>query len=384
MTEKPNFFKLGVFLLIALGLIVGGIILFGSGAFAKKKLHFETYFADPVKGLDTGSPVLLSGVKVGEVENVTFVRKSYELPLDDEGISEYDQYVHVNISAFEEKLPISEIDTGGRQKRLMNFVEKGMRLRLASNLITGQAYLEMVLLDSERFPAIEVPWKPKYGYIPSAPSAFRTMQDSVDQILQKIEQIEFNTVVDNLNKLLENVNQAVLDTNMKDLSADIQKLVADVDQSVNDANVKELSAKMQQLIGDVDQAVSDADVKELSEQIQQLVGNADLAISDADIKVLSAKAGAFIDELRQSNLDLKKLLENPDSTKELANIAVLVDKFNQVLDNLDNLIVSEKPELQEIIQYIRGLSENLDYLSEHLKDNPSELLFSSPPPKQEK
>ena len=43
MTEKPNFFKLGVFLLIAVGLIVGGIILFGSGAFAKKKMHFETY-----------------------------------------------------------------------------------------------------------------------------------------------------------------------------------------------------------------------------------------------------------------------------------------------------------------------------------------------------
>ena len=309
----------------------------------------------------TGSPVLLSGVKVGEVENVTFVRKSYELPLDDEGISEYDQYVHVSCSAFEEKLPISEIDIEGRQKRLMSFVEKGMRLRLASNLITGQAYLEMVLLDPGRFPAKEVPWKPKYGYIPSAPSAFRTMQDSVDQILQKLEDIEFNTVVDNLNKVLENTNQAILDTNMKVLSSDIQKLIGHVDQSVNDANVKELSAK-----------------------IQQLVGDADLAISDADIKGLSAKAGAFIDELRQSNLDLKKLLENPDSTKELANIAVLVDKFNQVLSNLDDLIVSEKPELQEIIEYIRGLSGNLDYLSEHLKDNPSQLIFSSPPPKQEK
>jgi phospholipid/cholesterol/gamma-HCH transport system substrate-binding protein/paraquat-inducible protein B len=78
------------------------------------------------------------------------------------------------------------------------------------------------------------------------------------------------------------------------------------------------------------------------------------------------------------------LLENSDSTKELANIAVLVDNFNQVLDNLDNLIKSEKPELREIIKNIRNLSENLEYLSEHLKDNPSELIFSSPPPKQEK
>ncbi len=352
MTEKPNFFKLGIFILIALALIVGGLILFGSGTFAKKKIYFETYFSESVHGLTPGSSILLSGVKVGVVENVTFVRRSYDFPLDETGISKYDQYIHVICSALEEELPTPQAKD--RQQRLSIYVQHGFRLRMASNIITGQAYLEGVFLDPKRFPAMEVPWKPQYDYIPSAPSAFSTMQDSVDRILDKLEQLDFNTVVDNLNKVLENANQAILDTNMKVLSADIQKLIGDVDQSVNDANIKALSAKIQQLVG------------------------------DADIKGLSTKASTFIDELRQSNLDLKKLLENPDSTKELANIAVLVDKFNQVLDDLDNLIVSEKPELQEIIEYIRDLSENLSYLTEHLKDNPSELLFSAPPPKQEK
>jgi len=313
MTEKPNFFKLGIFILIALALIVGGLILFGSGAFGKEKIYFETYFYEPVKGLTPGSDVLLSGVKIGVVENVTFVRRSYDLPLDEAGISKYDRYIHVICSATEEELPTTEAQGQDRQQRLLIYVQRGFRLRLASNIITGQAYIEAVFLDPDRFPVIEVPWKPQYAYIPSAPSTFSTMQDSVDKILAKLEQIEFKTVIDNLNKVLETLNQTVLDANVKDLSAN---------------------------------------------------------------------ATAFIDELRQSNKGLQKLIESPDSKKELANIPVLVDKFNQTLSQLDQLITGQTPEVREIIENIRQLSENLNYLTEHLKDNPSQLLFSTPPKKE--
>ena len=356
MTEKPNFFKLGIFILIALALIVAGLIIFGSGAFAKEKVYFETYFADSVHGLSQGSSVQLSGVKIGAVENVTFVRKSYDLPLDNEAISKYDQYVHVICSAIEENLPIPDMETGNRANRLASFVQRGLRLRLASNIITGQAYLEATILDPERFPATEVPWKPKYTYIPSAPSTFRSMQNSLDQILDELQQVEFNTVADNVNMVLENLNQAILDASLGALSAKARQLLSDADTSL----------------------------KSLSEKAQKLVVDADQAVVDTNVKGLSTKVNVFIDELRQSNQDLKKLLENPDSKKELANIPVLVDKFNQTLSQLDQLIVSETPEVQEIMENIRQLSENLNYLTARLKDNPSELLFSAPPPKKEK
>ena len=312
MTEKPNFFKLGIFILIALALIVGGLILFGSGTFGKEKIYFETYFSRSVHGLTRGSDVLLSGVKIGVVENLTFVPRSYDLRLDESGISKYDQYIRVICSALEEELPTPQAED--RQQRLQIYVKRGFRLRMASNIITGQAYLEGVLLDPERFPAMEVPWEPQYDYVPSAPSTFSSIKDSVDQILGKFEQIDFKTITDNMNTVLETINQAVL---------------------------------------------------------------------DANVKGLSTNANAFIDELRQSNKDLQKLIENPDSKKELANIPVLVDNFNQTFSQLDQLVTSETPEIREIIENIRQLSENLNYLTEHLKDNPSELLFSAPPTKQE-
>ncbi|MHC4647675.1 MAG: hypothetical protein ACYTBJ_19590 [Planctomycetota bacterium] len=383
-----------------MALIVGGLILFGSGAFAKEKIYFETYFADSVHGLGRGSAVQLNGVDIGVVEEVTFVLKSYDLPESQEGVSKYDQYIRVIFSAIEEELP--RYETEGSERRLTIYLKEGLRLRLASNLITGQAYLEALFLDPERFPAMEVPWKPKFTYIPSAPGAFRSMQNSVDRILDKLQQIDFETVVDNVNTLLENLNKAILDANVEGLSAKarqlladadktvkslgekVQKLVVDADQALIDANLRALSEKAQQLMLDADQALIDADLKALSAKVRQFVADADKAVVDANVKELSTVANAFIDELRQSNQDLKKLLESPDPKEELANIPVLVDKFNQTLSQLDQLIVSQTPEVREIIENIRQLSENLNYLTERLKDNPSELLFSAPPPKQEK
>ena len=64
MSTKPNYFKLGLFILIALFLLVAAIILFGSGVFEEEKTLFETYFADPVPGLAPGSAVLEQGVQV--------------------------------------------------------------------------------------------------------------------------------------------------------------------------------------------------------------------------------------------------------------------------------------------------------------------------------
>ena len=47
MATKPNYFKLGLFILIAIFMLVAGIVLFGSGVFAKEKIFFESYFPDP-------------------------------------------------------------------------------------------------------------------------------------------------------------------------------------------------------------------------------------------------------------------------------------------------------------------------------------------------
>ena len=68
MSAKPNYFKLGLFILISLFLLLAGIILFGSGLLGQKNIYFETYFKDSVSGLSVGAPVQDNGVQIGTVQ----------------------------------------------------------------------------------------------------------------------------------------------------------------------------------------------------------------------------------------------------------------------------------------------------------------------------
>ena len=112
-----------------------------------------------------------------------------------------------------------------------------------------------------------------------------------------------------------------------------------------------------------------------------MVDNADQAILDSDIKEIRVKTIALVDELRQSNAALKELLAKPDSVEKLDNLPVMIDEFSKTLQKLGWILNTETPEVKRIMDNIRQLTENLNYLSEQLKDNPSQLLLSTPPSK---
>ena len=127
--------------------------------------------------------------------------------------------------------------------------------------------------------------------------------------------------------------------------------------------------------------IEEAELGTLSQKMQKMVDNADQAILDSDIKEIRVKTIALVDELRQSNAALKELLAKPDSVEKLDNLPVMIDEFSKTLQKLGWILNTETPEVKRIMDNIRQLTENLNYLSEQLKDNPSQLLLSTPPSK---
>ncbi len=334
MSAKPNYFKLGVFILLSVFLLVTAIILFGSGVFAKEKTYFETYFTDSVQGLTIGAPVQNSGVKIGQVEKIGFVRHSYDFPRDAVGYSKYDPWVRVVCSVAGDNMPEALLET--RDQRMNKMIKKGLRLQLSNNILTGQAMVEAKYLDPERFKIQEFPWQPEYFFIPSAPSTFSSLQESVEQILYKLQEVETNKIADNLNEVLLSVKQTL----------------------------------------------DDADVKAVSAKAEELLDSANRAITDAQIAELRAEVKSLFSEARQTNQDLKKLLENPTPDRDLTNIAELVDQLDATMVTIDQLIRTQSPQLVEMIENFKQISDNLNGLVEHLKDNPSDLIFSQPPKKK--
>ena len=78
MSMKPHYFKIGVFVVLAIILIFIAAIFLGAGLFGQEKIYVETYFEEAISGLNIGSPVELRGVKLGQVEKIGFVSKVYK------------------------------------------------------------------------------------------------------------------------------------------------------------------------------------------------------------------------------------------------------------------------------------------------------------------
>jgi phospholipid/cholesterol/gamma-HCH transport system substrate-binding protein/paraquat-inducible protein B len=293
MTTKPNYFKIGLFVIISVTLMVIAVVIWGAGLFMKDKIYFETYFDSSVTGLDPGAPVELGGVKIGQVESIEFASAVYDIVTDPTKVSKYERYVRVlcSIEKEESKERVGDITDEQREARVRDLTQQGLRLRLASNILTGQAYLEGVFLDPERFPLLDITWEPKYLYVPSAPGVFSTMKDSVDKILVKLEEV---------------------------------------------------------------------DVRGMTEEIK----------------------GLFV-ELRQTNQQIQALLTNPDPNAESTNLAQIMVRLDNTLEELNIKIRTQSPTIDKFLRNLRAISDDIKELTAMLKEHPSEIIFSQPPKKSE-
>ncbi|MHC4165922.1 MAG: MlaD family protein [Planctomycetota bacterium] len=406
MSTKPNYFKIGIFVIVACTLIFVAIVVFGSGLLSEKKIYYETYFDGSVSGLDIGAPVELRGVRMGQVEKITFAQSEYQLETGSEDYFKYGNYVIVLFSVNVENLP-TELTFEQRSRNVEQLTSSGFRLRLASSILTGQAYLQGDYFDPNRYPVLEVPWEPRNFYVSSAPGEFTTIKQSLDRILAKLEQVDTERIGDLIEQMLVSVNQAIDDANIPEISGEIQTLLADADRAINDANlgrisddiqtfvvnanqaivdanVAELSNRIQSFIADADQAINDANVGDLSDGIQRLVADADQAIVDANVPAIGNQIRSLFAEARQTNQHLQELLKRPKKTQsEMANIAVTIASLNKTLMRIDKLVLTQSPQIARTLENLREVSADLKQLTGDLKQYPSQLIFSKPPSKSE-
>ena len=383
MSIKPNYFKIGVFVIVACILIVAAIIFFGSGLFSEEKIYFETYFDGSVSGLDIGAPVELRGVRMGQVEKITFAQREYEIEVGSEDYFNYGNYVMVLASIDVAYLP-NDLTLEGRIKNARQLTERGFRLRLASSLLTGKAYLQGDYLDPERYPVLEVPWEPKDIYISSAPGELSTMKQSIDGILAKLEQVDTEKIGNLIEQILVSVNQAIDDANIPKLSSEMQSLLADANKAINDAHFEKISDGIQSFVANANQAIEEANVAELSNGIQNLVTDVDQAIVDVNVPAIGNQVQNLFAEARQTNQSLQELLKRPEKTEsQMANVAVMIASLNRTLMRIDKLILTQSPQIELALENLREVSADLKELTSDLKQSPSQLIFSQPPSKSE-
>lgn len=346
MSLKANYFKLGLFVI---GSLVSGVLLLiviGSGRWFQPKLTIETYFNESVQGLDIGSKLKYRGVAIGEVTRIGFTYNKYQ-----QQIPSLQRYRYVLVEAqIEPKLLGGRVAAGDLTKpeSAALEVEKGLRIRLAPQGITGTSYLEIDYVDPP--PAvIPIDWTPDNTYIPSAPSQFTALLTAASEIMDHLRRLDIDRTMGNLNRLLVTTNEKVEAIDTRSISQRTDRVLAKVEKTLDNVDSKRLSDEAVALMAEV--RASNADLKKI--------------LANPATQKLPEDAGAAVARIRE-------IVTDPKLAKTLASL-------ERTLGRIDRILGGGETDLSVTIENLRQISDNLRDLTEDAKRYPANVIYGEPP-----
>jgi phospholipid/cholesterol/gamma-HCH transport system substrate-binding protein/paraquat-inducible protein B len=344
--NKLTYFKIGVFVISATVIAVIGIVVLGAGTLFKKKNLVETYIEESVQGLDIGSPMKFRGVLVGKVDEITLTNVEYPTRR---------RYVLVRIDITSN---VFEFPLGHpTDPTFRSELERGFRVRLAAQGLTGVAYLEADYLNPVFHPPLPIEWQPKYPYLPSGRSRITQLSDSLERILRNIEEI-----------------------NIPQLTASVEKSLVAMTKLAEGANLEKIGVQADALLNEL---------TETSRQLRNLVGNPELKSALTDAAAAASGARRIIDEaekpLSQMLADLPRATESLDRlVKRLDSVSADLPETSaqarQTLQRLNRLLASQQQDIEKTVENLRSISENMKELTDSSVKYPSQVLFGMPPP----
>jgi phospholipid/cholesterol/gamma-HCH transport system substrate-binding protein/paraquat-inducible protein B len=270
--SNPNYFRLGVFVLAAIGVLIAVILIFGGGKIFQKSFMVETYIKQSVTGLDAGAAVRFRGVKIGQVTTIGLSGDMYEkdLPFHDRR-----QYVVVRMQIFGDKVNPDQIS---------EFVKNNLRARVKSMGITGVNYIEFDFVSNANMtPPLVYEWKPEYPVIPSLPNQADEIIAGIQRLIASLNEVDIDGTRKKLDALLGNLNvllagdgkndDGVIRT-VKDLNVILERISKATDKDELNTLMRELVAattSLRQTITSVqgDTALTMENIKQASENLNE-------------------------------------------------------------------------------------------------------------------
>jgi paraquat-inducible protein B len=240
MSKPASKTLIGAFVLGALGLIIAGAVVFGSGKFLRKVYKNVMFFEGSVQGLQIGAPVVFRGVQIGHITNIVMEVNSKDLTA----------FIPVYTEIYPDKVvPIGgDGDHGGDQQYFQALIEKGLRARLEpQSIVTGQFVINVDFYPNT--PIRLVGLEKEYPEIPTIPSG-------IEQLKKRIEELPLAEIADRLNETLAGMNKLL---NSRDLHASIgslNQLLKNTDALVTNLNTEVGHLDAEQIASNIKETLS--------------------------------------------------------------------------------------------------------------------------------
>ncbi len=202
--------------------------------------------------------------------------------------------------------------------------------------LTGMVYIELDNAkpeDLNRTPKLS--FSPDYPVIPSVPSEIQSIVSNVNKIIESIGKIDFEGISGQIKLTTKTIETFLKDERLKSI-------------------VENLNASSENLL-------------KISEQIKIITKDERLTDMIANTNEMVKNTKVLIEKLK-NDLDAINIKDFSKKTDRLFNV------FNKKIYAITS-------ETERAMESIRRASSALEEIMERLKDNPSDIIFSEPPPK---
>lgn len=348
--------RVGALILVGLGLAVGFVLFLASGDLGRAGTTYETYIGESVQGLDVGSLVRYRGVAVGRVTEIGLTAAEYRRG---NGLPFADVYQLVLV-----RFALDATRIGG-MPRMEDAIRLGLRVRIASEGITGVKYMEVDYVSGpERFPAYDVPWQPRYPYIPAMPSTVAQVTSAAEALVARLQRIDFEGLIGNLAALTTELRGQLSHADLGRTLAEAAAAAAAVREAVQAADLPGTLAAAREAIREADLPETLRAVREAARSVGEAGEAAEVLAAGRDIRAAVANTARATEEMRNAFARLPQAIASLEATVRAARVAT----------------TDTQAELAPILRDLRAAAQNLRDTTELLRRSPSQALFGAPPP----
>jgi paraquat-inducible protein B len=217
MSKKANPTLIGLFILIGLGLLVGGLVLFTSSRLFTPTAKLIVYFDSTLSGLNEGAPVKFQGVTIGSVSRVMI---RYNQATNDQAMP-----VIIELQQDLIRRRIVGPTVFKSIDQLNESVRRGLRAKLETeSFVTGVLYVELER-ETNPPPAVYHQLTQVYPEIPSR-------QTDIQKLMMNLAKLDLTDLQQKLSALIARADALLASLKMQDINSDLTNLLVSANRVV--------------------------------------------------------------------------------------------------------------------------------------------------------
>jgi paraquat-inducible protein B len=340
--SRPGPTAIGLFVLGALALIVGGILFFGGGAFFSTRLPAVSFFHGSVAGLQVGAAVTYRGVEVGQV-------KAIGIRLDPKNVR---TIIQVDMQLVPDAVRFYGAELRTDATLIPKLVERGLTAQLVKqSFVTG-----LLTVDLDFRPESEAQRSAETGSameIPTVPTDF-------ERLARKARDFDLPAAVETLQSTLASLDRILKAPGLVQTIAELPQLTIQMRQTLKtvDSEVAGLTGSAREVLSG-----SAGSLQQTLESVQRLV-----ATLEREATSTAAAARGTLTKADSTLAGVGTALGGIPSTLEATNRTL--EGVNRALDPNGRTMV----QIQRAVDDLAATAARLRNLAERVDRDPSILI----------